>query len=253
MRREYIDSMKSDDFSEFISACEGLKNCKYIIAEAKITELLKTIADNKQVYSMFGVALFGFDYSAAFSEAIKNGGFTLPADRKTAIALVFRLLLDIDNREKPLNNFLEAYFYSETLNEAYARFALEVIVPFESYCKSIYAQTDHDVVETAIKEATEESHEKLRSEMHNGLKEDALKCVEKLVDFADSNMENIIDRAECIACLRNLSHCLNTRDYDEIISTFIGVKYTVLHFFKTDNTVIAIYEQLENDIKKLVG
>ena len=54
MRRDYIDTMKADGFGEFLTACEAIRNCKFVIAEHKISGLLKAIADNKRLYSMFG-------------------------------------------------------------------------------------------------------------------------------------------------------------------------------------------------------
>ena len=36
MRREYIDSMKAKGFGDFITACDELRSCKYILAENKI-------------------------------------------------------------------------------------------------------------------------------------------------------------------------------------------------------------------------
>ena len=130
MRREYLDSMRADGLHEFIRACEELKNCKYVLAENKIAGLLKSIADNKQLYSMFGTIMYGFDYKRVFNACVAERGFALPLEKKKAIALVFRILLDIDGGKLPLKQFLEAYFYSEQINESFARFALEVVAPF---------------------------------------------------------------------------------------------------------------------------
>lgn len=250
MRRDYIDSMKADGFGEFLTACEALKNCKFVIAEHKISALLKSIADNKQLYSMFGVALYGFDYKTAFTECVSDGGFILPSEPKRAIALVFRILIDIDSGKMSLQNFLEAYFYSVSLNESYARFCLEIIAPFESYCRTMFTRGETQLpvrAEAGVSEAYDDVNVKFRA----GLKTDALGCLATLTEIAESTITGVIDRAEYTACLKGLIRAIESEDYDSIISAFLGVKYAVAYFYKSSRSVIDIYKKLEYDIKHL--
>lgn len=243
MRRDYIDSMKSDGFGEFLTACEALRNCKFVVAENKISALLKAIADNKQLYSMFGVALYGFDYKTTFTECIGSNVFSLPADTKKAIALVFRILLDIDAGKMSLQNFLEAYFYSVSINESYARFCLEIIAPFERYCRTLFAKA----------ESLPNDSVPIRDDakVQSTLKTDARNCVATLMDIAENTITGVIDRAEFKACLNGLTRAIDTEDYDNVISAFLGVKYAVAYFFKSSKTVLEIYKKLEYDIKHL--
>lgn len=248
MRREYIDSMKSSGFGEFVNACENLKNSKFVLAENRITALLKSIADNKQIYSMFGAALLDFDYKSVFTDCVIGNGFSLPSDPKTAIALVFRILLDIDSGKMTLQNFLEAYFYSESLNESYARFTLEIVAPFETYCRMFFvrAETPAEIfAENDISKAYDSVNDKFRDD----LKADALGCVASLIDIADKAIPHIIDRAEFTACLNGLTRAIKNKVYDDIISAFLGVKYGVWYFFKSNSAVLEIYKKLEYDIK----
>lgn len=266
MRRDYIDNMKADGFGEFLNACEELKNCKYVIAENKIAAVLKSIADNKQLYSMFGAALYGFDYKTTFTGSVGDSGFVLPSDPKTAIALVFRILLDIDSNIMPLRNFLEAYFYSESVNESYARFGLEVIAPFTAYCRSFFAQSDASVAATigiptdnasgkaqysAVDGKIAQAYENVNSKIYKDLKSDAASCLAILLEIADDTITGVIDRAEYTACLNGLVRALKTDNYDDIISAFLGVKYAVAYFFKSSKNVLDIYKKLEYDIKHL--
>lgn len=245
--------MKTGGFGEFIGACESLKNCKIVLAENKITALLKSIADNKQLYSMFGAALVDFDYKSVFTECVLNNGFIMPEDPKTAIALVFRILLDIDAGKMPLNNFLEAYFYSESINESYARFVLEVIAPFETYCRMYFVQADSKdellVPDEDIAKAYEDVNDKFRED----LRVDALNKLAALIDIADGKIAGIIDRAEYNACLNGLIRAIKIKDYDDIISAFLGVKYAVAYFFRSSESVTEIYKKLEYDIKHLAA
>ncbi len=248
MRRDYIESMKAAGFGEFLTACESLKNCKYVIAESKITALLKSIADNKQLYALFGRVLYGFNYNVTFSECVNNGTFSLPNEPKKAIALVFRILLDIDGEKMSLKNFLEAYFYSVSINESYARFCLEVISPFESYCRALFAHAEKIA---PIDDASERPGDDGADKKRDMLKNDALNCISTLVEIAESVITGVIDRAEFTACLNGLSRAVESDDYENIISAFLGVKYAVAYFFKSAKTVLDIYKKLEFDIKHL--
>ncbi|MDE7464135.1 MAG: hypothetical protein K2M48_03805 [Clostridiales bacterium] len=245
MRRDYLDSMKADGFGEFLNACETLRNCKYIIADSKIAALLKSIADNKQLYSMFGAALYDFDYKPTFTECVGGNMFALPTDPKTAIALVFRILMDIDSGKMPLRNFLEAYFYNESINESYARFGLEVISPFESYCRMFISQADTENADMS------QNYDNMSDKRRKDLKTDALACVAALIDYADTAINGVYDRAEYNACLNGLVRNLKSDETDGTISAYIGVKYAVAYFFKSNPDVNDIFKKLEYDIKHL--
>ncbi|MCH5162567.1 MAG: hypothetical protein J1G38_03660 [Clostridiales bacterium] len=237
--------MKADGFGEFLTACENLRNCKYILAESKITALLKTIADNKQLYSMFGASLLGFDYKTVFSECVSNNMFTLPTDPKTAIAIVFRILMDIDSGKMPLRNFLEAYFYSESVNESYARFGLEIVSPFESYCRMFISQAEGENADMS------QRYDDMGEKYRNDLKADALVCLAALIDYANEAISGVYDRAEYTACLNGLVKNIKADDGDGIISSYLGVKYAVAYFFKSNPDVNEIFKKLEYNIKRL--
>ncbi|MCH5161671.1 MAG: hypothetical protein J1G04_06535 [Clostridiales bacterium] len=246
--------MKTSGFGEFVSACEEIKNSKFVLAPSKITALLKSIADNKQLYSMFAAALVDFDYKRVFTSCVNGASFVLPQEPKTVIALVFRILMDIDAGIMPLQNFLEAYFYSNSVNESYSRFVLEIIAPFETYCRMYFVRATElpeDFLNDGDKmtQAYNEMGDKLRDE----LKTDALSCVSALINIADGAINGMIDKAEYIACLNGLSRSIKSRNYDDIISSFLGVKYAVAYFFKTDKAVVDIYRKLEYDIKRLAS
>ena len=252
MRRNYLESMTSNGLGEFLSACDSLKNCKYVLAESKITALLKSIADNKQLYTMFASALYGFDYSKTFSTSIHNGSFILPADNKKAIALVFRILLDIDNGKIELRKFLEAYFYSPMINESYARFCLEVITPFRTYCADIFGQpvAFQDI---PIKVGMDDAYEEVSGRFRADLRTDALDCIAALTDIADRNITGAIDRAEYNACLNGLTRAIEHDDHENMISAFLGVKYAVAYFFKANKSAMDVYKKLEYDIKHMAS
>lgn len=265
MRRDYIENMKSGGLDEFIAACEDLKNSKYVIAENKIAAVLKSIADNKDLYSMFGAALYGFDYQSTFASCVGGSYFTLPSDAQKAVALVFRILLNIDSGKLSLADFLEAYFYSESINESYARFCLELITPFETYCRVLMSrptvpppvmrekQADaQNSYEIGVAEATvSESYDDVNNKFIESLKSDAIDCLKTLSDFGASAIVGVIDRDEFDACLDGLTRSIKSGDKKYIISSFLGVKYAVAYFFKSAKTVLDVYKKLEYAVKRL--
>ncbi|MCH5157605.1 MAG: hypothetical protein J1F33_00260 [Clostridiales bacterium] len=250
MRREYIDSMKGKGFGAFISACEDLKNCKYVLVESKITALLKTVADNKQLYAIFGTVLNGFDYKGVFNECVVGNGFKLPTEPKTAIALVFRILIDIDSRKMPLPNFLEAYFYSESVNESYARFALELLAPFLSYCRMYFVKTEATAPSVMEQNGMAQAYDDVNNKFREELRVDALACLSELIDMGDKTMSGV-EGAEYAACLNGLIRSIKKNNFDDMISAFLGVKYAVAYFFKSNADARELIKKLEYDIRHL--
>lgn len=251
MRREYIDSMKGKGFGEFIRACEELKNCKYVLAENKITALLKSVADNKQLYSMFGAALYGFDYKTVFNDCVVGSGFKLPSEPQKAIALVFRILIDIDSGNMPLPSFLEAYFYSESVNESYARFSLEILAPFLSYCRMYFVKAEAQGAafleqDRNMSQAYDDVNNKFREDM----RDDALASVHELLDFGDKEMSGI-ELAEYRACLCGFIRAVKRNNGDDTISAFLGVKYAVAYFFKGNDEALDMLKRLDYAVRHL--
>ena len=248
MRRDYTETMQAAGYGEFFTACQSLKSCKYVLAESKIAALLKSIADNRQLYTLFGNVLYGFNYKAVFSECVNNGVFSLPPAPKKAVALVFRILMDIDSGKMSLRGFLEAYFYSPSINESYTRFALDIITPFESYCREVFSRPDYP--ENAEPDESDEDDE-ARKQKIEMLKQDALECIASLSQIADTSITGVIDRAEFSACLGGLTRTIESDDFKNAISAFLGVKYAISYFFKSAKNVLDVYKRLEFDIKHL--
>ncbi|MCH5351719.1 MAG: hypothetical protein J1F39_07115 [Clostridiales bacterium] len=242
--------MKGKGFGAFISACEDLKNCRYVLAESKITALLKTVADNKQLYAIFGTVLNGFDYKAVFDECVVGNGFKLPADPKTAIALVFRILIDIDAKKMPLPNFLEAYFYSESVNESYARFSLELLAPFLSYCRMYFVKSETTAPAFMEQNGMSQAYDDVNNKFREELRIDALACLSELLDMGEKTMSGV-EGAEYSACLNGLIRSVKKNNFDDMISAFLGVKYAVAYFFSGNADARELIKKLEYDIRHL--
>lgn len=131
-----------DCISEFANACESLLSSKYIVADTKIAPILKSIAKSKYLYALFSELLKGFDYEKEYATATERGEFSLPFEHDIAVALVFRILVDIDSGVLPYSEFLDSNFKSDSASEEFARFCLEAVKPFEEFTKEIFNEVD---------------------------------------------------------------------------------------------------------------
>ena len=133
----------------FLRKCDELTESSFIIADTKISELLKAIVASDALYAFFRDITKGFDYPAAKR---KYMGYTpqgtaqrellMPEDPAERLAFVFCLLADIDSRAIDLNGFLQQYFHADgSLQGGYYAFCNKVIKPFRSMVKTVLKST----------------------------------------------------------------------------------------------------------------
>ena len=256
MRNNMPSKSKTEEIEEFLLACNALENCKYVVSDSKLRELFKTFADSRYLYGMIANVLYGFNYAQAFNESVANGIFELPRDAKKAVALVFRLLWDIDAGKTPFGAFLETYYRGVDLSDAFELFCSEVIKPFKMYCCMLLSASDTTVAKAADPAArTAQSGEytdtKGAVRPVSGARSDALNCITALAEIGNSILTGAIDRDEYGICLKGLVRALNGDSYEDIVSSLLGVKYATAYFFRASAEVAEIYKKLAYDIKHL--
>ncbi|MCL2860999.1 MAG: hypothetical protein FWE22_01105 [Firmicutes bacterium] len=131
--RSIFDVMSDSDtlILEFDRACDNLILSKYILADKRISDLLKVIASSKKLYSLIKGVLRGFDFVEEYKLATgRNGQFFLPKSRKKLISFVFCLLYYIDTNAIELSDFLKDNFASSNVNMEFSNFTSQVILPF---------------------------------------------------------------------------------------------------------------------------
>lgn len=128
----------------FLNKCDELINAKFILAGAKISELLGSIALSKPLFKLFEKVLDEFNY-AKFKEAnlvqskdnTNRGVIILPDSAKDKIALIFCLLMDIETGKIEFGKFLQKYFYTDgSYFESFYAFSNSIIKPFKSIVKA---------------------------------------------------------------------------------------------------------------------
>ncbi len=133
----------------FINACNELINGKFILADSKISDLLKGIAASEELTGLFNAVMDGFDYEAAKKAYLKSsaphstrGTIYLPADRKDLLAFVFCLLAEFDCGSMKFNDFLLRYFYEDgSYTASYTLFVSRLIRPFRDIVRDCYPDT----------------------------------------------------------------------------------------------------------------
>lgn len=123
----------------FLAACDDMLTGKYVAAEGKIGEILKSIASSEELTSFFSSMTDGFDYVGAKREYLhspekaeaEHGFAVAPKERREILAFVFCLLVELDGGSLPLSDFLLRYFYEDgSFSSSYEQFVTRMIRPF---------------------------------------------------------------------------------------------------------------------------
>lgn len=132
----------------FFRATEELAAGKFILADSKIGEMLRSIAASAQLTRFFAAATEGYDYAAAKRECLRivgsergrtRGELCLPKDRGELIAFVFCLLAEIDAGEVKFGDFILQYFYEDgSYTASYEKFINGVIRPFRDILRGCF-------------------------------------------------------------------------------------------------------------------
>ncbi|MCL1945299.1 MAG: hypothetical protein FWF56_05820 [Firmicutes bacterium] len=136
---DIIQNNSSSSIKDFGVACDELSTAKYILAEAKISKVLKTIVVNSKLYTLMGQVCNGFDLIAILDNhrAKNEDGFDTilpPQEAPTCVGMVFRLLYKLDTEKSNegskeiLKDFLSKYYNSQDLNASMLEFGLLISV-----------------------------------------------------------------------------------------------------------------------------
>lgn len=133
--------------NRFLQACEKLMNEKYMVADTRIQEVLRSIAESRALTDLFASATERFDYPAAkklylrfpASPTSAHGKAFLPKDRVERVAFVFCLLVDIDAGRIKFDDFLLRYFYEDgSYTASFALFAERMLRPFRDIVQECF-------------------------------------------------------------------------------------------------------------------
>ena len=112
-----------------------MRKSKFIMSQQKIAQVLSSIAESENLYATVEYCLQGFDFDLELRLAtLKNEGeceLIIPANSKTAVALVFCLLSQFDLGKSDFTEFLTKYYSQLDILTAYEVFCETIILPFQ--------------------------------------------------------------------------------------------------------------------------
>ncbi len=181
--------------TSFINACNELVNGKFILADIKISKILKAISESTDVYNLIAEGMINYDFDKEFAKAVvkdTNGieKFQLPEEDEKIIPLVFCLLVEMDSKRINFNEFVKVQFpLANNQNEEYEAFAKTIIIPFRNAVANYF---DVDI-ETTTKLAEDEE---LRNIIDEKIKEHILE--KEMENENEDNDETIIIKTTTI-------------------------------------------------------
>lgn len=130
--------MQTNEYQNFNEACNEFLGSKIILADVKISKILKVISNSKFIYNVIAENLINFDFNREFEKLtskLKAGEtLILPENSNFVIPFVFLLLVEIDSRHINLNQFIIKYFTvkSGAQFDGYMLFCNNIIIPFRN-------------------------------------------------------------------------------------------------------------------------
>ena len=142
MSEHRFSTHKPEDLAGFKAAADELMSSKYILAEKRISDLLKTIATNSELLDLFRTALSGYNYSVEFNKSRTSSKgkpkLVLPKNQARKIAYIFCLLMEFDTGKRSLKDFLDTYYYMPQPNASLALWTKDMITVFKDVTEYLY-------------------------------------------------------------------------------------------------------------------
>ena len=239
-----------EELDLFSVRADELIESKYILADIKIVNILKSIASSNTLIALFKNCLTDFDYDQAKKKYLvksqylssDKGEFVMPPNSRELLAFTFNVLVDIDAKNIDFADFISKYFYVDgSFASGYDLFINSMIKPFKNSVKmlmeSVIDGKLQDPVEALVEQETRrEREEKLEKE--NALKEQELlkkaygKSVKSIRETLLEDKTKIKlskldaeDKKEIVLVIDMLANAMESEDKDAVTYAFVAYKY----------------------------
>ncbi len=185
-----ISIEEKDKIMAFADAVDDMINGKFILADIKISKILKAIAQSKELYNLLAECLLNFNFEREFELAKNNGfadkTFSLPQESYKKIAFVFCFLVEVDNKKIAFYDFITTYFTSANANSTveYKAFAEQMLLPFKNEILNRFDLCSNDEVADSSLPETQTTQEQKpnQSKINNliNLEEQIVACIGEL-------------------------------------------------------------------------
>lgn len=177
--------MNKENIESFISSCDELITCKFLVAEYKIQKVLQELANAEEICSLIGECLEQFNREREFAKTYiqdGNGEFVceMPNEEFKVLALVFCTLVDIDNKKIDFTDFVKRFFGKN--DNAFENFVQTMIIPFRNLIADAFGYPQINLVGNKEEIREEEKQETSQYEQEEELEEqeDEFKVSQKI-------------------------------------------------------------------------
>ncbi|MGN1222871.1 MAG: hypothetical protein ACI4T1_01935 [Christensenellales bacterium] len=208
--------------SEFLNSVDGLIDGKFILADIKISNLLKMIASNPSLYEYIKKCLIDFSFEKELSRAevknrFNNGEFNLPTEKYKIVAFVFCLLVECDAKRMDFYGFINENFKTKDGRSEYSYFSQKVLVPFKQIIIDEFYNNKEDDEENVKEDDEQDStpNEDIFELIKTPLKE----MVDNIA--LDRKIKNV-DKESLNYIINNIIYSMKYKDLN-IVNAFISV------------------------------
>ncbi len=262
-----------EELDAFINRADELIDSKYILADIKIVNLLRTIASSKTIVALFKNCLNGFDYEQAKKKyLVKNsflsedkGEFILPPNTRELLAFVFNVIADIEAKRIDFAKFINKYFYVDgSFVSAYDMFLTAMIKPFKNSVKmlleSVIEGRLQDPLEALVQAEEMKIKQKELEEQENKKNQELMlkaygESIKKIKDILLKNKQKIKEskkseqiKNEITLIIDMLANVVESEDKDAIEYALIAYKYVAkankIIFFGSVKKIKALVKEI---------
>lgn len=268
---------KREELRLFLEANEDLINSKYILADIKIVNILKTIAQSETLLALFKNSLTDFDYEEAkkrylvkskyFSD--DKGEFVLPSSARELLAFIFNVLMDIDAKRLDFGEFLNKYFYENgSYSSSFSAFANSMIRPFMNTVKmlitSVIEGKLQDPLEALSEQEKLQEKQKLEEERQAQIDKElsqkaygeSLKQIKKLLlddktKVRQSKLSNE-EKEQVTLVIDMFANAVESNEKDAVIYAFVAYRYMAkahkILFFSREKKIGKLLKDVINEL-----
>ena len=247
---------RKQSIEHFSLRMDELISSNYLLADKKITNILKTVTASKLFYELICFTATGFSYENYLASLPKGQYFPLD-NKKNLIAFGFSLFSEIDQKNEDLLNILSLYYKAESFDKMFKLFADNFLMPF----KNIVLDVANELLNTTDSEEYENSKVKINPQKKEPTKtEDSpvqltietvqptkkyLTCYRDIQKILISEKGKIIhckhvkdaEKSDLLGLLDRFKDCLFRGNKEAIKTAFIGYKYAITAFKRIDSEV----------------
>ncbi|MCL2176930.1 MAG: hypothetical protein FWB72_03135 [Firmicutes bacterium] len=221
---------------KFLSDCDEVIQSNFIVAERKITALLKTLTEEEALFEVIKKAFAGFDFDTEFATSLTREAsgikINLSKNLNKVIGLVLTILYKIDRGQIDFNYFLNEHFSSPNLQAAYNSFVGAMILPFR---RAIELQLNDIEIDPDEIEAADDSPE---ADIPQDVIEKAVFIFRDITSSVKSNPRiNATERNDLLTISEGLKNAIVAKDTNLINIIWIGFKNTFKGYFALEQKV----------------